>query len=239
MSTQSWYRRVVPEGYATSVLRLVGTSPLLMSNGEGDRDSPLYRAYFLLGQKKSKSLDDQARLREMEWQLRIYLDDELGPYIPGRNLKELLRSAATKWRKGEEIKRSLLVIASRVPLIYEGPRDQQKLWDAGFRHMAMARNSGPNAGSVLRCRPMFPEWAVEAELAFDPEDIDPDLLSLIVERSQRYGLGDYRPEYGAFDASLDAVSTLKDGAKGKATKDRNGSEEKAHDAFKARIMVKS
>lgn len=235
----NWYRRVVPEGYATAMLTLTGTSPLLMNSGEADRDSELYRSYFMLGQKKRKTLDDEARLREMEWQLRIYLDEKIGPYIPGKNVKEMLRSAATKWRRGEDIKRSLIVVDYRIPLQYDGPRDQQGLWDAGFRYTAMVSNAGFNAGRVARCRPMFREWRIETMLAFDPEDIDPDFLHLVVERSQKYGLGDYRPEFGAFHALLDGEEVHKASANGESVKAGNGVHEEAHEAFKGRILVKS
>jgi len=236
---QSWYRRVVPEGYVTTTLRLAGTSPLLMNSGEADRDSELFRAFTLLSQKKRKSLDDEARLREMEWILRVYLDPAIGPYVPGKNVKEMLRSAATKWRRGEDIKRSLIVVPYRIPLIYDGPRDQAGLWAAGYRYTTMVANAGFNAGRVVRCRPMFPQWAIEAEIAFDPEDIDPDFLKLTVERSQKYGLGDYRPEFGSFMATLVKDETHKNGVTAKGTKARNGEAEAAHEAFKARILVKS
>jgi hypothetical protein len=237
-SIGSWMRRVVPPGYATGTLEFVGTSPLLMNSGEADRDSDTYRSYYLLGQKKRKTLDDEARLRELEWQLRLYLDPEVGPFVPGKNVKELLRSAATKWSKGEDIKRSLIVVQYRIPLEYEGPRDQQGLWDGGFRYTAMVANNGYNAGRVVRCRPMFNNWSLRAELAWDPEDIDADFLAVVVERSQKYGLGDFRPEFGSFDASLFDGEMHKVGARGVAVKERNGAGEKAHEAFKARIMVK-
>jgi hypothetical protein len=230
-------RRIVPPGYATGMVEFVGTSPLLMNSAEADRDSELYRTFYMLGQKKRKTLDDEARLRELEWQLRIYLDEKIGPYVPGRMVKEVLRRSATKWSKGEDIKRSLVVIEYRVPLVYDGPRDQQALWDAGYRFTTMVANNGFNAGRVLRCRPMFPDWTVKAEIAWDPEDLDTDLLAAVVDRSQKYGLGDYRPEFGSFKATLFDGDMHKIGAKGDATKARNGVGEKNHDAFKARIMV--
>lgn len=235
----SWFRRIVPEGYTTATLTLKGTAPLLMNSGEADRDSELYRAYYMLGQKKRKSLDDEARLRELEWQLRIYLDADLGPYVPGKNIKEMLRNAATKWRRGEDIKRSLIVVPYRIPLQYDGPRDQQGLWDAGFRYTAMVANAGFNAGRVVRCRPMFDKWSLETELAFDPEDIDADFLTMVIERSEKYGLGDYRPEFGSFTALLNGEAVHKVGSKGSALKSRNGNHEQAHEAFKARIMVET
>jgi hypothetical protein len=152
---RNWMRQIVPPGYITATLSLVGTSPLLMSSAETDPDSEPYRAFALLGEKKKKSLDDKARLREMEWKLRLYLDEKIGPYIPGKNIKEMIRSSATKWKRGEDIKRSLVVIQNRIPLLYDGPRDEKGLWDAGYRYTTMVANSGPGAGRVMRCRPMF------------------------------------------------------------------------------------
>lgn len=232
----SWLRRVIPEGYATGTLHLAGTAPLLMNSAEADRDSDLFRTYTLLGQKKGKTLDDEARLRELEWELRIYLDAEVGPYVPGRMIKGVLCAAAGKFKKGATLGRSLITVLYRIPLEYEGPRDQQGLWDGGYRYTTMVKNAGFNAGRVMRCRPMFPEWSVNADLAFDPEEIDPDTLSLIVERSQRYGIGDYRPEFGAFSATLDLTATSRKSRDGLANKQRNGHDEAAHDAFKSRLM---
>lgn len=235
----SWMRRVIPAGYAAAVLHLEGTSPLLMNSGEVDRDSDLFRAYYLLGQKKRKSLDDEARLREMEWELRLYLDAEVGPYVPGKNVKEMLRAAATKWRRGEDIKRSLVVVQYRIPLLYDGPRDQSGLWEQGFRYTAMVANAGMSSGRVLRCRPMFAGWSLNADLAYDPEEIDADFLAIVVERTQKYGLGDYRPEFGSFKASLLGPELHRNGRNGLATKDHDGIAEQAHDAFAARIIVKA
>jgi len=234
----SWVRHVVPPGYAQAVLVLEGTSPLLMNSGDADREGELYRAYYLLGQKKRKSLDDDARLRELEWQLRIYLDEDLGPFIPGKNVKELLREAATKWRKGEEIIRSLLVLESRVPLHYDGPRTQTELWQAGFRYTTMVANAGAGSGRVARCRPCFPGWSVAADIAYDPEDLDFDFLGLVAERSQKYGLGDGRKiGFGGFVARLEDLNVRKAGANGQATKQRDELVERAHQALRDRIMI--
>lgn len=231
----SWLRRIIPEGYATATLDLTGTSPLLMNSADADRDSALFRAYTLLGQKKGKTLDDEARLREMEWELRIYLDADLGPYIPGKNVKGLLTEAGGKFKKGATINRSLITVLYRIPLEYDGPRDQAGLWAGGFRYSTMVKNAGFNAGRVIRCRPMFTEWSLHAELAFDPEEIDPDTLALVVERSQRYGLGDYRPEFGAFQATLTMKNNSRAAREPLGTKSRNGHEEAAHLAFTERL----
>jgi len=233
----AWFRRKVPAGYARATLILTGTAPLLMNSGEFDRDGETFRAYYLLGQKKRKTIDDEKRIRELEWNLKIYLDEEVGPYIPGKNVKELLRSAATKWRRGEDLKRSLIVVEYRIPLLYDGPRDQAGLWEAGYRYEAMVSNAGMGHGRVVRCRPKFDEWSLAVELAYDPEDIDFDFLSLVAERAMKYGLGDYRPEFGAFSASLEQGELHKAASNGTALKQRDREQVLAHIAFSERIMV--
>lgn len=231
------YRRVVPAGYSTGILTMVGTAPLLMNSGETDRESDQFRAFKSLGAKRGKTLDDEKRIRELEWGLALYLDKDLGPYIPSKNLHSLLREAATKWKEGANVKRSLIVIETRIPLTYEGPRDQAGLWEAGFRYEAMVSNAGPSKSKVVRCRPCFDGWSLGAAIAWDPEDIDEDRLHQIIERSQKYGLGDYKPTFGTFTANLDQVEILNEPVKANAAKDRDKLYEKAHQKARERVMV--
>lgn len=233
-----WFRRVVPAGYARAILQITGTAPLLMNSSDYDPDGELARAYAMLGQKRSKSLDDEARLREMNWQLALYLDEDLGPYLPGKNVKEMLRQAATKWRRGEDVRRSLIVIEERIPVEYDGPRDQDALWEAGFRYTARVVNAGVGSGRVWRCRPKFDAWKLTVEIAYDPEDIDFDFLQLAVERSQKFGLGDGRSiGFGSFAAMLSPGEVAKGAANGSAVKERDVHESAAHAAMRDRVLT--
>lgn len=202
-------RREPPNGYLVYMLTLTGETPLLMSSGEADRESELYREYRALSKARAKTLEQEAKLRELEWHTRIYFDEELGPYIPGKNIKEMLRSAATKWKLGESIKRSMVIPEYRIPLLYEGPRDLPGLWEKGFRWTAMVSNAGAGAGRVERCRPCFDQWSLACEIAFDTDELDADAVVAIVKRSEKYGLGDYRPEFGAFISKLEFVREQK------------------------------
>lgn len=230
-------RRVIPRGYHVAQLSLTGTSPLLMNSPEADRSGEEYRAFKSLGAKRGKTLEDEARLAELEWRLGIYFDDEHGPYIPGKNVKELLRSAATRWKLGSEVTRSLVVPDYRVPLQYDGPRDIDGLWAGGFRYSTMVRNAGASKGSVSRCRPMFPEWSLECEIAWDSEDLDLDVIGRVVDRSQKYGLGDYRPEFGSFSAAVTLVRVERQDTGASAVKPVNGREKAANDALTRRIKT--
>lgn len=230
-------RRVIPTGYHVCLLRLDGESPLLMSSGEADREGDTYRAYRDLSKARSKTVEQEARLRELEWYTRLYFDAELGPYVPGKNIKELLRSAATKWKLGEAVKRSLVVPEYRIPLIYDGPRTAEELWSEGFRYTTMVANAGAGSGRVERTRPCFERWSVEAEIAYDPEELDSHAVENIVARSEKYGLGDYRPEFGAFTASLSIVDGKRGDARADAKKPRDQQREKANTTHATRIMA--
>ncbi len=202
-------RREPPNGYLVYELTLTGETPLLMSSGEIDRESDLYREYRALSKQRAKTLEQEAQLRELEWHTRIYFDEMLGPYIPGKNVKEMLRAAATKWKLGEAVRRSLVVPDYRIPLVYEGPRTLDDLWAQGFRYTAMVSNAGAGAGRVERCRPCFDQWSLICEIAFDTDELDADSMLKIVKRSEKYGLGDYRPEFGAFITTVEFVREQK------------------------------
>lgn len=230
-------RRVIPVGHKVCLLRLDGETPLLMSSGEADRDGDTYRAYRELSKARNKSIEEEARLRELEWYTRLYFDEELGPYIPGKNIKELLRSAATKWKLGEAVKRSLVIPNYRIPLIYDGPRTAPELWEAEFRYTAMVANAGAGSGRVERCRPCFENWALEVEIAFDPEELNLDQVENLVKRSEKYGLGDYRPEFGAFKSQLQFVREQREATSGNGAKPRDKKAEEAIKKHTARIKA--
>ncbi len=232
--TPSPFRRVIPVGYRVHELHLKGVTPLLMSSGEADRESDTYIAYRTLSKKRGKTIEDEARLRELEWYTRLYFDDQVGCYIPGKNIKELLRSAATKIRKGEDVKRSLIVPDYRIPLIYDGPKKPDALWKAGFSYVAMVANAGAGSGRVERCRPCFDEWELKTEIAYDPEDLSDHEIDYFVERSQKYGLGDYRPDFGAFVATAKFLREQREDANANGAKRRDKKAEKVvHERAKA------
>ena len=215
-------RREPPNGYIVYSVTLTGETPLLMSSGEVDRESELYREYEALAGTRKKTTEQKAQLRELEWHTRIYFDEDLGPYIPGKNIKEMLRAAATKWKLGESVRRSLVIPDYRIALLYNGPRDLAGLWKEGFRYTTMVANAGAGSGRVDRTRPCFDDWSLEFEVAFDTDELDEDNFQRIVKRSEKYGVGDYRPEFGAFVSSVEFLREQKtnaqaNGAKGMGT----------------------
>lgn len=229
-------RRVIPLGYQVHKLTLTGVTPLLMSSGEADRESDTFIAYRTLSKKRGKTLEDESRLRELEWYTRLYYDAEIGCYIPGKNVKELLRSAATKWRRGEDVKRSLIIPSYRIPLVHKGPREPADLWSEGFAYTTMVANAGAGSGRVERTRPCFDTWSLVTEIAFDPEDLDAHDVQMFVERSQKYGLGDYRPDFGSFQATLTFLREQREDTKADGAKSRDARAERGTAARAAALV---
>jgi hypothetical protein len=230
-------RRNPPNGYAVYEVTLTGETPLLMSSAEIDRESDIYKDMRTLATQRKRTSEQDAQLRQLEWHTRIYHDEDLGPYMPGKNIKEMLRAAATKWKLGEVVKRSLVVPDYRIPLSYSGPRDLDDLWAEGYRYTTMVRNSGIASGMVERTRPCFEEWSLTFEVAFDTEELDEEDFTKILARSEKYGLGDYRPEFGAFTATAKFVRRQQVGLAANGTKKRDPRAESAQTKHAERITA--
>lgn len=237
-----WFRRIVPIGYKIALLRLTGLTPLLM-HSTADVRSKEYRAYKLLSQKKGKTLSEEEKVAQLDWKLGLYLDEKIGPFIPGVNIGQLLRQSASNLnRKGASVARSLRVPLFRIPLIYEGPRDEAGLWKQGFQQYDWVRNSGAGSGRVVRCRPMFSDWQLEAEIAYDDQEFDFDYLEAAIQHSEKFGLGDWRPgsphggDFGIFEATLTLIGENGKGVNGSAIKPVDEAAKKAHDAHIAKIL---
>ena len=92
-----------------------------------------------------------------------------------------------------------LVVAGKFPLIYDGPTDPDKMWEAGEGKYWIAAGAKVGQNTVMRTRPYFPVWALEFEVlvALDmlaPEEVD----ELVVLAGRVIGLSDWRPLYGHF-----------------------------------------
>lgn len=188
--------------------RVEGRMPLLMHATRPDVTDPLVREMESLTSKRKKTIDDQQRVQRLDWQMGLYHDGD-APYIPAKNVMEAMRHAATKWKLGTAVYQNggVQILDARVPLIYDGPRDIDGLWDAGFRDVQMVRNGGFNAGRVPRCRPRFDEWALEWQMLVTPSELDLDQLGMIMGRVRNIGLGDYRPLFGRLNVTkLDKVA---------------------------------
>lgn len=186
-------------------MTLEGTAPLLCHNVRLSNPlDPIVRAMKEISGKRKKTDEDLERLARLEFEGGLYLDDEMGPYLPGANVEKCMVEAGRVTRQGKQVERGLFVTDMEVPLIYQGPRDTEGLWgNLQFRSMMSVK---VGTSRIMRCRPLFPEWAVEVNATMDPAQLNLDTLQAIMsDAGQMVGLGDYRPRYGRFSGTVEVL----------------------------------
>lgn len=189
----------------TLELRLDGIAPLLMHAPTLiDPLHPLSREMAKATSKtgSKRTVADIEHIARIEWQAGIYFDDTIGPFIPAVNVKKSIVKAAGLTKQGAAVTRGVTFADTKLPLLYDGPRDLDELYAAGFVDSRPVKNGGMGAGRVPRTRPCFEQWAIEARIYVDPHEIGLEDLGRVVGVAQRFGVGDYRPEFGLFRATL-------------------------------------
>lgn len=183
-----------------------GTVPLLMHNSQ--LSNPLHevaKAMKRITAKRVKTEDDHEELARLEHMGSLYFDLEVGPHLPGMNFERCLVDAARITKSGKKIERGVFVETDVNPVAYDGPRTIEGLWaDKNFRHSASAK---VGMQRVTRTRPCFRQWVVEADGIYDPAVINLDELAEIADTAGRMiGLGDWRPRYGRFEATVEKIT---------------------------------
>jgi hypothetical protein len=185
-------------------ITLEGTTSLLCHNARlANPLDPLVRQMKAISSKRKKTDDDLERLARLEFEGGLYFDDS-GPHVPGANIEKSIVEGARITRQGKQVERGLFITDDEVPLIYSGPRGVDELWADESRRSMMSVKVGTNR--VMRCRPMFRTWKLEAHGEMDPAQLNLDVLEgIVTDAGAMVGLGDYRPRYGRYTATVDVV----------------------------------
>lgn len=188
----------------TVTIRVSGTAPLLMHNVRLANPLDEYVKLIKLITSKPKKTDaDYEELFRLEHAGGLYYSDKIGPYLPSRMIRAAMINGARMLKLGTALERTLLVKETIAKLIYDGPRDRDKLYTSGhytdIRSVSAQGTRG--GGKTMRCRPWFDQWGLEFTLTVDPAIISLDNLKQCVERAGAYhGFGDGRSEgHGRFE----------------------------------------
>ena len=185
-------------------LTLTGTTPLLMHNSRlADPLDPAAKALKKLSSKRVKTEDDHEAMAEAEFMGGLYIDPVVGPYIPGLSISACLRDGGKLNKLGTRVSRGLLITTDINPLGYKGPRDAVELYQSGNFTSRLSIVVGQSR--VMRTRPMFRDWMLQAEGMIDESQLDIDQLSQIASNAGDFcGLGDNRVNrYGRFTAKIE------------------------------------
>lgn len=174
-----------------------GVVPALQHNGQ--LADPLNKWSRLIKQitaKRKKTDDDYAELAKLEWFGSLYLDEDKHPCWPGENVEALIVASAKKRKEGDFAKRGVIVDGN-FKLIYEGPKDPEKMWDSGnFKHTARA---GVNRNSIMRTRPIFSTWELKFRVSYMSDIADERMVREWVDIGRFIGLSDWRPKFGRYE----------------------------------------
>jgi hypothetical protein len=190
----------------TMTIRLRGSAPTIM---QCDRlvnpFDTITRELKKITAKRKKTDADLEEINRLKFLGSLYYDTKLGPYWPGQNIDRMIFDAAKLSRRGQDIKRAFMVLDDMVPVIYDGPRTPEALYkDDRFIDVRSVVIRGQR---VMTCRPIFREWEVEYECAYDPDVLNPDdIVNFHNVAGQFIGLSTYRPRFGRFLlAAVDGV----------------------------------
>jgi hypothetical protein len=184
--------------YKTVEFEIEGVAPLLMHNGQlADPMNKFAKAMKKVSSKKKKTDEDYEELARHEFMGGLYVNEQGHPCIPGEVLEATIASGAKHTKKGK-VAKSAIIVDGNFPVIYEGPKTPEKLFeDDNFRHVC-----GVKVGQarVMRTRPKFNAWGVKFVVHYLPDVVDEREIATFVEDAGRVsGLCDGRPRFGRFN----------------------------------------
>jgi len=188
------------DGISKAMVIIEGVSPILMHNGQlANPLNPIVKQMKEITSKhhSKKTESDTFELMRLEYMGGLYIDDKKGPYIPCEAMEGTIRAGATISRKGKQVIAGLQVDPDKIKLIYDGPRDADKLYDKGFVDVRVVALN--KSAKIMRTRPRFDKWSAEFEIMTIDEVLSLDEVRGFIEKAGILkGIMDYRPKFGRF-----------------------------------------
>jgi len=188
--------------YNAVKFRLKGVAPTLMHNGQtSDPLNHYAKEMKKLTSKKTKTDENHMQIAKLEWFAALYVDDKERPVWPGENIESMLIAAAKKTKCGQQARAGLFVDGN-FPVIYDGPKKVDRLWDHKpfDKNPFVSRESVVvNRNRVMRTRPIFHDWEIEFTVHYLPDILTGDqIVEFVNTAGLVIGLSDWRPKYGRF-----------------------------------------
>jgi hypothetical protein len=169
-------------------VRITGQTPLLVNRFYEEAQAEATSGTHSRSRDRPSPEEDAAN--------RLYRLTDGSIYFPAENLRQSIITAAGRHKIGRrsatfDLAAALLIEPVAMPLRGE--------WSVDARPVVIPATRG----RVLRYRPIFAEWSIEATLQVDTRLVDIKLLRRVVDDAGDYvGIGDFRPArkgpYGRF-----------------------------------------
>ena len=187
-------------------IKMNGLSPILMNNPQGVNPlNPLVLKKKALTGLPTKQRDTEENLiacSDLDWEIGVYWDGNIGLYVPNECLIGTLVDGAKMGRNGATIKKACHVCDSIVPLdIGEVQNYDKMLHDMRFRDV---RSVVIKRARVKKTRPRFNTWRCEFTLLYDEALVDVPMIATAYENAGKYcGIFDNRKNgYGRYTTSI-------------------------------------
>lgn len=186
-------------------VKIKGLSPIIMRNGDGiDPRTPanIEKAEITAKRGSNRTVSDDARLRELECQISLWLKPDGAVTIPERALRSCIETAARKLKQGPQVREGLSILESNFD--YDRQRYGETLEEL-IRSTQFTTGVVVQRSRTPRTRARFElPWACEFRCDADDELVDQSQLENWLDiAGRRIGLGDWRPErsgeYGRFE----------------------------------------
>ena len=149
---------------------------------EDDPLDDVTRALAAVTKKRMKTEADHREIARIEFMGGLYYNKANGVHIPGDNIATMVRDGGKLKKRGAAVQRAVECMDFACPLIYEGPRTPEALWDSGEYADIRTIKNGSTGGRTPRCRPRFSNWSVSFRLFYDPAMINlEDLRQCLVD----------------------------------------------------------
>lgn len=176
-----------------------GVADMMMHNRQlSDPLNPWTKKLKGLTSKRKKEEADHLEMQKVEFFGGLYYAPEIGVYVPADCIQAALCEGAKQDKLGKAFL-SAVFVEKDAPLIYDGPRTPEELWDTGKYHDV--RSVAVQTSRVNRCRPIFRKgWSVDFEInVLTGGGVEVSEVKRALEKAGLLkGLCEYRPRYGRF-----------------------------------------
>ncbi len=179
-----------------------GGSSLVMHNERlADPLDEYTRNIAKVSKKRNKTEADHLEIGRLEFLGGMYTNGN-GPCIPAWNILRCLQDGGKRHKRGADVLRGVYPLSEHADVIYDGERDPDTMWKLGG--FALRKTVGIQRSRTMRTRPIFTDWQSELPVEVDPVVFDLDALRNIWREAGVYaGLGEMRPVYGRFAATIE------------------------------------
>ncbi|MDE0220440.1 MAG: hypothetical protein OXJ90_14335 [Spirochaetaceae bacterium] len=187
-------------------VEIKGIRALIMHNGTAGLDtrSPAKIEMAEITKKRgsNRTVADDARLRQLECQTALWLDESGSPTIPGGAVRAVIETGARKLRQGPQVREGLIV-DSIDEFIYDKKKLGTTVSELG-KSAQLTLAVVVERKRILRTRAKFDTWGLRFTVEVDDELVDKQQLATWLDiGGRRIGIGDWRPErsgtYGRFE----------------------------------------